>query len=104
MTPSDRPMFTRVMLRATFDLVNPKDTEIVGLAVVHKGAAMRLYPHENLPGSDIMWTATCDPQDHDGQRPAEGLGLSPTEALDACAEQVAAQAAAQRQIDEDNDD
>jgi len=103
MTPDERPMFTRVMLRTAFDLVKPQDTTIVGLAVVHKGVAMRLYPQENLPGSDIMWTATCDPQDHDGRRLVEGLGLSPTEALDACAEQVAAQAAAQRQIDEEND-
>ncbi len=94
-------LLTRVMLRSTYEQLGP-ETEIVGLAVVHKGAAMRLYPQENQSGSDIMWTATCDPQDHEGQHLAEGLGLSPTEALDACAEQVAAQAAAQRQVDEEN--
>lgn len=103
MAPSDRLIFTRVMLLATFGLVNSQDTEIVGLAVVHKGIAMRLYPQENLPGSDIMWTASCDPQDHEGRRLAEGLGLSPIEALDACAAEVAAQATIQQQEDEQND-
>ena len=80
-------LLTRVMLRSTYELLG-QETEIVGLAVVHKGAAMRLYPPA---------------RDDGGKLDCEGGGPSPTAALDACAAIVAIQAAAQRQIDEEND-
>ncbi len=96
-------LLTRVMLRSTYEQLGP-ETEIVGLAVVHKGAAMRLYPPaRDDAGPIFVWTATCDARDHGGKLDCEGGGPSPTAALDACAAIVAIQAAAQRQIDEEND-
>ena len=96
-------LLTRLMLRSTYELLGP-ETEIVGLAVVHKGVAMRLYqPARDDAGPVFVWTATCDARDHGGKLDCEGGGPSPTAALDACAAIVVIQADAQRQIDEEND-
>lgn len=77
-----------------FNSIHGAGASVVGFVVLHRGHKIMLSFQE---GAHWPWTARCHVEDPDASLPRlASLGLSPVEALDACADAV--------ERDDDDDD